>query len=147
MCGDKACVGCAPAKCWCGRVGCSCGKWILVIVALVIGLLIGGSFGRMHPKRWMGDRDDRVGMKGDHSMHNMMNDMSSTLNGLSGDELDKQFLKDMIVHHAGAIDMAEKLVNGTNRPELKKLGADIISAQSTEIEMMKGWLKSWYGEK
>ena len=48
----------------------------------------------------------------------------------------------MIPHHQGAVDMAEYLVNAKH-PELRKMGGDIIVAQTKEIEQMKQWLKDW----
>ena len=50
----------------------------------------------------------------------------------------------MIVHHEGAVDMAEMLLQKTKRPELVKLGNDIINAQTSEIEMMKEWRQVWF---
>ena len=51
---------------------------------------------------------------------------------------DKQFLKSMIPHHAGAILMC----NGANLtdPELKKLCEEIVSSQQKEIDQMKAKL-------
>lgn len=79
-----------------------------------------------------------------HSMHSMMGDMSSHMRGLSGDELDKVFLEDMIVHHFGAVEMAEILKEGTTRPELLQMADDIIQVQTKEIEMMKEWMGKWF---
>ncbi len=79
-----------------------------------------------------------------HDMSHQMDGMVSSLYGKKGDELDKKFIEDMIVHHQGAIDMANVLLKETKRPELIKLGNDIISAQSSEINMMKNWLGSWF---
>jgi len=52
---------------------------------------------------------------------------------------DKQFLKSMIPHHAGAILMCEE-ANITD-PEVKKLCESIISGQRQEIEQMKSKLR------
>lgn len=79
----------------------------------------------------------------DH-MQVMMSDMSASLKGKSGDELDRAFLQEMIVHHEGAIQMAQELLRGTKRSELKKMGEDIISVQSKEISMMQSWLEEWF---
>lgn len=51
---------------------------------------------------------------------------------------DKQFLKSMIPHHAGAILMCEE-ANITD-PEIKKLCEEIKSSQQREIDQMKAKL-------
>lgn len=71
-----------------------------------------------------------------------MADMGKMLEGQTGDTLNKAFLEGMIPHHQGAIDMAKYLA-GSNKPELVKLGADIISAQQKEIDQMKAWQVAW----
>lgn len=52
---------------------------------------------------------------------------------------DRQFLKSMIPHHAGAILMCEKA--SINDPEIKKLCEQIRSGQQAEIDLMKTKLK------
>ncbi len=71
-----------------------------------------------------------------------MSDMSASLKGKTGDDLDKAFLTGMIEHHQGALDMAAYLKNAKH-PELQKMGEDIIKAQTSEIEQMKKWQKDW----
>lgn len=71
-----------------------------------------------------------------------MMDMSKMLEGKTGDALDRAFLEGMIPHHQGAVDMAKYLVNAKH-PELRKMGEDIIKAQTTEIEQMKKWMTAW----
>ena len=78
-------------------------------------------------------------------MHEAMSGMMSGLEGKKGDAFDKAFLDEMIVHHEGAIQMAEVLLTQTTRPELIELGNNIITAQTGEIEMMKQWSKEWFG--
>ena len=51
---------------------------------------------------------------------------------------DKQFLKSMIPHHAGAILMREKA--SIRDPEIKELCKEIISSQQREIDQMKAKL-------
>lgn len=80
----------------------------------------------------------------DHSMHMMMSDMTASLKGKKGADLDKAFLEEMIVHHQGAIDMAKELQLGTKRPELLQMADDIIKVQTKEIELMKKWLAEWF---
>lgn len=71
-----------------------------------------------------------------------MTDMGEMLEGKTGDALDKAFLEGMIPHHQAAVDMAKYLA-GSKHPELVKLGADIIAAQTKEIEEMKAWQIKW----
>jgi uncharacterized protein (DUF305 family) len=71
-----------------------------------------------------------------------MRDMDSMMKGRTGDALNKAFLEGMIPHHQGAIDMAKYLA-GSSKPELVKLGADIIAAQQKEIDQMNAWMKEW----
>lgn len=84
--------------------------------------------------------DDSMG-----GMHGAMGDMMAGLSGKTGDEFDKAFLAEMIVHHEGAVDMAKAAQASAKHEELKQMAEAIISAQTTEIEQMKEWQKTWYG--
>lgn len=84
-------------------------------------------------------------MENASDMQSMMDDMMMGLRGKSGDDLDRAFLSEMIVHHQGALEMVEALLRETKRPELIKLGNEIISAQTREIDVMRGWMRDWYG--
>ncbi len=53
---------------------------------------------------------------------------------------DRLFLKGMIAHHEGAIEMLSMIKNSTNS-EVKNLYTDILTSQSAEIEAMKALLK------
>lgn len=54
---------------------------------------------------------------------------------------DVDFVRGMIPHHQGAIDMAKILKKNGKDPELQKLADGIIAAQEKEIAFMKDWLK------
>lgn len=72
-----------------------------------------------------------------------MEDMTNELKNKSGDEFDKVFLEQMIIHHQGAIDMANIVLQKSSRPELRKLAEEIITAQTKEINQMKQWQMQW----
>jgi len=67
----------------------------------------------------------------------MMRDLSA----LSGANLDKVFLEDMIVHHMGAIMMAQSVQSYIEHNEMKTLTQAIVSSQSAEIVQMRQMLR------
>ena len=97
-------------------------------------------------ERMMDDDEDFDMMSKMHSGDMGMDAMVDELKDLSGEQFDRRFIDLMIEHHEGAIEMAELISANTERGELKKMGNDIISAQSAEIETMKGWLNDWFGQ-
>lgn len=79
------------------------------------------------------------------SMEEQVKQLSGELDDKTRNALDRAFVENMIVHHEGAIEMAEKVVDQTKRPEVKALAEEIIATQGAEVETMNGWLKQWYG--
>ncbi len=53
---------------------------------------------------------------------------------------DVDFVKGMVPHHQGAVDMAKIVLEHGKDPALKKLARDIIKAQDKEIAFMQRWL-------
>lgn len=78
-------------------------------------------------------------------MQHQMDSMMIGLEGKTGDEFDRAFLAEMIVHHQGAVDMARAALDAAMHDDLKAFARMIISAQESEIVRMKQWQKDWYG--
>ena len=82
----------------------------------------------------------------DHSAMGMMDEMAgmnTALEGKTGDDFDKTFIEQMIMHHQSAIDMAAPGEQNAKHQEVKDLTKAIISAQTKEIQQMKQWQKDW----
>lgn len=60
-----------------------------------------------------------------------------------GNELDLEFIKQMIPHHQGASAMAAEAQQRSQREEIKTLAAQIIREQSAEIKQLQGWMDAW----
>ncbi len=83
------------------------------------------------------------GMKGQMSMSSSMDDMMQSMMGRQEEDFDQAFLSAMIVHHEGAVKMAQAALTSAKHAELKTMAQDIIETQTKEIEQMKAWQKSW----
>ena len=70
--------------------------------------------------------------------------MTTSLRSLKNEKFEMNFLKQMIQHHRGAIEMAKMVPSRTKRQELNQLGASIIGAQEQEIGQLSQWLKVWH---
>jgi uncharacterized protein (DUF305 family) len=73
------------------------------------------------------------------SMHKMHMAMGAIQR--SGDA-DVDFVRLMLPHHQGAIDMAKVQLLYGKDPQMRRLAQEIITDQQSEIELMQRWLKA-----
>ena len=74
-------------------------------------------------------------MKAMDSMHETM------MRGIMDPDPDTAFVRGMLPHHQGAVDMARIQLAYGRDPELRKLAEGIIAAQEKEISFMCSWLQ------
>ncbi len=56
-------------------------------------------------------------------------------------DVDIDFVRGMIAHHEGAVEMAEIVIKYGADPDIRALAEDIVAAQQAEIATMKAWLE------
>jgi uncharacterized protein (DUF305 family) len=58
---------------------------------------------------------------------------------------DREFIEQMVPHHQMGVMMAQMVLSGSAREEIRSLARSIIRTQSDEIERMRDWYQDWYG--
>lgn len=60
---------------------------------------------------------------------------------------EREFIEMMIPHHEEAIDTATQVLKrGATTEEIETLMNNIVTAQTAEVEAMRGWYEVWFGE-
>ncbi|MGH3689444.1 MAG: DUF305 domain-containing protein [Microbacterium sp.] len=78
----------------------------------------------------------------DHGDGMMSEDDLAALQAADGPEASRLFLEQMIVHHEGAVEMAQAQVDDGSNPDAVELAQKIIDDQSDEIQEMKNLLSA-----
>ncbi|MDB5258086.1 MAG: uncharacterized protein JWM14_2781 [Chitinophagaceae bacterium] len=123
-----------------------------LVLVLVIGLILGRLFSMagfrhvcpMHAG--IHQMPDGKMMSNGSMMNDSMGSMMTGLNGKTGEEFDQAFLSEMIIHHEGAVEMAQAALKNARHQELKDMANVIISAQTKEIGQMRDWQSTWYNQ-
>lgn len=90
---------------------------------------------------WGAEMPGAGGMAGmGHDDGMMSDDDMSALAAASGADASRLFLEQMIVHHEGAIDMAQDELDSGTSPDVRELAEAIIVAQTAEIATMRAML-------
>lgn len=92
---------------------------------------------------WFAEKPKAINMEFPGMSHGMGGMDLKKLESLKGNEFDIEFIRQMIPHHEGAVEMAKHLQKQDSHAELKELAGDIISAQELEIKQMREWLSKW----
>lgn len=118
--------------------------WIIATVVLAVACVY--LFFMKVPAAGVGNMNgmDMQMSHGGMNMQGAMDGMMSGLTGKTGADFDKAFLSEMIVHHQGAVDMAQLALTNAQHQEIKDLARAIIAAQNKEIADMKSWQKVWF---
>lgn len=106
-----------------------------LIRTMLVGLIVVGLAACGGAPTAMGDMDDM-----DHG------DMDHGVISAEGQPYDAVFIDGMIVHHEGAIIMANQALEEAERPEIRQLAEAILDAQEGEINQMLEWRTMWYPE-
>ena len=96
----------------------------VLVAALLVGVVVGAALALLFFARTPGDVPAALGAPAD-------------------DSAEAGFARDMIVHHAQAVQMAEIVRGKTESEEIRTLAADIALTQQAQIGQMQGWLQVW----
>lgn len=112
-------------------------EWIITTQEREIGFMNSWLRGRQSDYRHPQAATLRSTVDFEKTMSIMHKDMDIRYTG----NADLDFVRGMIPHHQGAVDMAYILQRDGNSLALRKLAADIIRSQKQEIALMQAWLK------
>ena len=115
-------------------------RQLIITSTLAMGLAVPGFAQEMqghgHADTTAAASDNPVAKAFEDANLTMHRDMAIDYTG----DADIDFVRSMIPHHQGAIDMAKIQLEHGKDPEMRKLAEDVIKAQEAEIAGMRKWL-------
>lgn len=110
-------------------------KSLLIAAALTLGLGL-PVLAQEHTTHAMAPSDNPATAAYEAANMQMHEEMAIAFSG----DADVDFIKSMIPHHQGAVDMARIVLEHGSDPEVKALAEAVIAAQEQEIAWMRDWL-------
>ncbi|WP_045838019.1 DUF305 domain-containing protein [Hyphomicrobium sp. 99] len=96
---------------------------------------------QMHDMKGMNDMMGGSQSESSKAFNDAMSKMHEKMSMHMTGDADVDFVKGMIPHHQGAVEMAKIELQYGKDPELHKLAEGIVKAQESEIAFMKSWLE------
>ena len=122
-------------------------KNMLIIISMIVGVALIGGGVYMVATNNRPDRDDmmphHVSSQSTDGIVNKDSMDYRMYSQLKGEDYDRTFMANMIVHHQGAVDMAKLALTNAKHQELKDMANAIIAAQTKEITDMQTWQSNW----
>ncbi|WP_392565400.1 DUF305 domain-containing protein [Utexia brackfieldae] len=112
---------------------------LLLVLALPVGVMAqpqsaAQSHAQSHSQSQAPTEAEKAYMRAMDAMHTPM------MQGVMNSDPDVAFIKGMIPHHQGAIDMAKIVIQYGKDPAVRQLAEQVIKAQEGEIVWMNQWL-------
>jgi uncharacterized protein (DUF305 family) len=120
-------------------------KRLLILSTLLCALALQAAQDHRHPTGAAGaSTSNPAWFELTSSMEKMHSGMASVE---PCDDSDVEFVRLMLPHHQGAIDMARTQLLYGRSPEMRRLAQEIITDQQSEIDLMRLWLRKQGGGK
>jgi len=107
----------------------------------LVALFLGGAAVVAADMRHEHDDDARAMSVQDFYKEDMAKMHESMMAMVPSGDADVDFVRGMIPHHQGAIDMAKTVLAHGKDPSIRALAEGIVKAQESEIQMMNKWLE------
>jgi uncharacterized protein (DUF305 family) len=115
-----------------------------MLAGLALGLALGGAgwaLAQGGHNQHGGHAAPAVGSASTKAYQQINEKMHAAMDITFTGDADVDFVRGMIPHHEGAVEMAKVVLAHGKDAEIRKLAEEVVKAQETEIGQMKAWLK------